>query len=122
MKKNDWIIIIICLSLAGGFSLYLFTAGQKKGDQAVVTVAGEQYGAYSLNQDQKIEITGAGGGKNTLVIEDGYADMTDADCPDKLCVRQRKIRSRGEAIVCLPHKVIVEIKGKRAGEIDSLVQ
>lgn len=35
--------------------------------------------------------------------------MSDADCPDKYCMRQGKINHMKENIVCLPHKVIVEV-------------
>ena len=48
-------------------------------------------------------------GKNVLIIEDGAAFMKSADCPDKLCVHQGKIKLSGERITCLPNKVMIEI-------------
>ena len=47
---------------------------------------------------------------NTLEIRDGCADMTDADCPDKICVNQKAVSRPGETIVCLPNKVVVEVE------------
>ena len=38
--------------------------------------------------------------------------MTDADCPDLLCVHQRALDRKNETIVCLPNKVV--IKGESA--------
>jgi hypothetical protein len=47
--------------------------------------------------------------------------MKDADCPDKLCEKTGKISKNGETIVCLPHRVVVEIQGGE-GNVDSLVR
>ena len=33
------------------------------------------------------------------------------DCPDKLDVKQGYISKVGEVIVCLPNKLVIEIKG-----------
>jgi UDP-N-acetylmuramate dehydrogenase len=44
----------------------------------------------------------------------GAAYMKHADCPDGLCVKQRKKSRSGERIVCLPNRVSIEIIG--AGE------
>ena len=48
-------------------------------------------------------------GTNTIVIENGRAFVIDADCPDKLCEKQSAISLPGEMIICLPHKLIVEV-------------
>ncbi|MBP3703179.1 MAG: NusG domain II-containing protein [Lachnospiraceae bacterium] len=53
---------------------------------------------------------------NVIVIENGEVFMQEADCPDKACVRQGKIRQSGEAIICLPHQLTVEIPADKAGE------
>ena len=52
-------------------------------------------------------------GGNTLYVERDGVSMTKADCPDKLCVRQGKIKSG--AIICLPNKVSVEFENKHGG-------
>ena len=49
-------------------------------------------------------------GTNTLVIENGQAHFINSDCPDKTCQKIGKISKSGETIVCLPHKVIAEVK------------
>jgi hypothetical protein len=46
--------------------------------------------------------------------------MTAADCPDKLCVKQRSIAKEGETIVCLPHRVVVKISGGERPVIDGV--
>ena len=46
--------------------------------------------------------------------------MEDADCPDKVCVKTGKIKSPGQTVVCLPHRVVIEITGDNA-DIDAAV-
>ena len=54
-----------------------------------------------------------------MVIADGTADVTQADCPDKICVDHAPISRDRETIICLPHKLVVEVKGGEASEIDA---
>lgn len=57
-------------------------------------------------------------GTNTIVIKNGKADVTKADCKNQVCVNSRKISKNGETIVCLPHKLILTVvpKGQVADE------
>lgn len=111
MKRNDWIlaagviaaaVLIFCVQLFRGFSV--------ESAVAVVTVAGENYGSYSLDQNQAVEINET----NRLVIEDGSVRMEWADCPDQLCVQHRGISRDGESIICLPNQIVISVES--AGE------
>ena len=42
------------------------------------------------------------------------AAVQEASCPDHLCIRQGKISREGEMIVCLPNRMIAEVKGHPA--------
>ncbi|MCD8021030.1 MAG: NusG domain II-containing protein [Clostridiales bacterium] len=107
IRKNDILLLLIFLVIALVCGLWFFM-GRQAGETVQITVDGEVVGTYSLYQDRTVDIDGVGG-NNTLVISDGQADMTEADCPDKICVDHRSISNVGETIVCLPHKVVVEI-------------
>lgn len=106
-RKQDVILILFFLIIAAAGLIWL-NAGRQSGQIARVTVDGTVEGLYPLDQDDTVTIGGVGG-KNTLVIRDGQADMTEADCPDKVCVDHAPISHVGESIICLPHKVVVEI-------------
>lgn len=99
-----------------GFSVLM----QKPGAVVEVTVAGALYGVYPLNEDRTVEIVIGEKKTNTLVIRDGKADMTEADCPDKLCVRHKAISRENETIVCLPNQVVAEVKGGVSAELDGV--
>ena len=48
-------------------------------------------------------------GHNVVVVRDGAAHMEEADCPHGDCLRQHAIAHPGEQIICLPHKLWVEV-------------
>ncbi len=103
--KNDLILVgvIIILGLAVLFSVRLT---RKNGNTVKIIVDGQLNSEYSLFDNTQIDING----KNILVIEDGFAFVKAADCPDKICVSHKKISKKGETIVCLPNKVVIEIE------------
>ena len=49
---------------------------------------------------------------NHIRIENEYIAVTDADCPDKICIQTGSISHAGEIIACLPHQLIIEIKSE----------
>lgn len=119
MKKNDIILIGIVLLAA---ALFFFRSAAKKseeGGEVIVYVDGKETVTYSLNEKGEYLIE-TKHGKNLLVINDGKADVAEADCPDKLCVKQNKINKNGETIVCLPHKVVVEVVSSKEAKFDAI--
>ena len=117
LEKRDklLIVIVVCVALCA-FLAHQIIGGDGAG-KVTVKVNGELKGTYSLAEDQTIEING---GTNILQIKNGKADMTEADCPDQLCVNQRAISRQGERIICLPHKVVVEVESSESSELDAV--
>ena len=124
--RNDIIlisvIVIISVALLLVWKLVYLNGQDTNGDACVkVTVDGKVYGTYTLSKDDTIEIKNVDGDvTNTLVIKDGVADVTAADCPDHLCVKQKAISKEGESIICLPNKVVVTVKSDTKSDIDSI--
>ncbi|MBQ9460620.1 MAG: NusG domain II-containing protein [Clostridia bacterium] len=105
--KRD-IILIMALLLAGGLialCVRLFSGG---GQKVEVRVDGRVTAAYSLNEERTVTVSGVGG-SNVLSIKNGEACIIDADCPDGLCMKTGAIKYTGQSIICLPHRVVVEI-------------
>lgn len=94
-------------------AVFAFSHGTAPGRSVRVTVDGQIYGEYPLDTDQIIELR-TDSGFNSLRIQDGQVFMTDADCPDKYCISKGRILRSGETIVCLPHKVVAEIRSGEA--------
>lgn len=120
-QKNDLLLAFLVLLLAlAVFAFQRFTA--KDGGVAEVYAEKELLGAYPLWEEKSVVIRRANGGVNHLVIRDGKAWMEEANCPDKLCVKQGSISRDREAITCLPHKVTVVIKSSLPSDVDAVVQ
>ena len=127
LKKADVILIavIFCAALAGLGYWYLT---REEGARAVVTRETEEgtviVADLPLSEDTEMEIEGPDGDRNYLVIRDGAAYITEANCPDRICVESYRsgIRYDGETIICLPHKLVVEIVGGDAPDVDNVVK
>ena len=121
MKKNDVILIalllVVALLTASGMRIRQMN-NTKDTANVVVTIDGEVYGAYPLSEDRTERIELPDGSYNILIISDGYADVSEASCPDQICVKHNHIRYSKESIVCLPNKVVVTVEGGKENEID----
>ena len=107
-KKNTYILLLaVCI-----IAVCIFVANKalaKTGDYAEVSVDGEKVYELPLSENTELLITGTDGGTNKLIINNGVCYVTEADCPDKLCIKQGKISHNGESIICLPHKLVITI-------------
>lgn len=108
-KKAD-IFLLIVLLIVGLVSTFAISSASDLGTQVKISIAGELYGTYSLDEDRTITII-SDDSYNEVVIKDGKVFMSDANCPNKICVKHSPIDSTGESIVCLPNKVLIEIVG-----------
>ena len=118
MKKTDLILALAAILAAAGIWLF-YSAGADHGLTAVVTVDGEVRAELPLDETDSVEIE-TEWGYNIVHTEDGQAFVTEADCRDQICVEHKKIEKTGETIVCLPHKMVVEIIGGEE-EMDMVV-
>ncbi len=103
--RNDIFLIaaILCLIILG----FAFLTPKNTGKFAAVIIDGTETARYPLNEDLEIDIKTSG--VNHLVIKDGAATISSADCKTQVCVKTGSIKNAGETIVCLPHNLIIEI-------------
>lgn len=119
MDKNTkkWIIVLalVCVvGLGAWFALNYFGGGSV----AVISVDGEELKRIDLSRVREsydIEIN-TQYGHNTVHVAPGAIAVTEADCPDHICVNQGAITKSGVPIICMPHRLVVQIEG---GGIDA---
>lgn len=121
-KKNDIILIGIILILA--LAVYVgmnFLQGENTHDaEAVVLIDGVEYGRFPLDVDVTERIELPDGGYNVLEIKEGKADVTEASCPDGICVSHRAVSKQNQSITCLPNKLVVEIQNGDVSDVDAI--
>ena len=110
-SRNSLFLAAALLALAAlGYGGSGLAAASRPAATAEISVDGAVIPQCPLDQDLDLIIEGSDGGTNHLVIENGSARITEASCPDKLCVRQGAASETGQTIVCLPNRVIVTIR------------
>lgn len=109
--KREILLILTVLLVS---VLLLFSRRLRHQDPAAsveITVDADVTETLDLSKDQELVIHTKNGGSNKLIIKNGEAWITEASCPDKLCIRQGKISSDGQIIVCLPNKMTARVIG-----------
>ena len=125
IKKMDIVIIAVLLIISFTPHLIFFKTSQKgsKNNYAIIQVDGKIHKKIDLSKVKKSEKVNLNlpNGKNTLLIKDNSIQMDSANCNDALCVKQGNISKVGQTIICLPHKLIIEIKGDELDSKDDLI-
>jgi hypothetical protein len=80
-----------------------------------VTANGKEVLVHPLGEDSEELAVQGYEGESYLEISGGRVRMIDSACPDKLCVKSGWISRPGESIVCLPNRVVIEIKSGEGG-------
>lgn len=111
MKKADRILIAVVL-LAAVLCSILFLGMNRKVTEgyALVEQDGAEIMRLPLSEDTSVQID-CDSGYNVVTVQDGQVSVTQADCPDQICVRQGSIQGSYESITCLPHKMVVRLIG-----------
>lgn len=125
IKKMDIVIIAVLILLSFTPHLIFFKTSQKgsKNNYAIIKVDGKIHKKIDLSKVKKSEKVNLNlpNGKNTLLIKNNSIQMYSANCNDALCVKQGNISKVGQTIICLPHKLIIEIKGDELDSKDDLI-
>ena len=106
--RNDILLVAGIVVVVAVFSLVYFLT-RREGAYASVIKDGDEIARYSLSENITVPIYDDETVTNVLVIEDGKAYMSEAICPDQICVKHRAISKVGETIVCLPQELVIKI-------------
>ena len=109
-RKKDLIFIFSILIVAVFLLLIqrVYGNAQDEADLVKITVDQKLYGTYDLNKNQTITIQNDSG-INAIQIQNKKVWMEEADCPDGYCKEQGHISKNKQTIVCLPHRLVVEV-------------
>ena len=107
--RNDIILITLLTVLGIAGFLVLNNKSTQDGSTVCVYTDGKLYAEYSLNTDLTEKIV-CKNGYNILVIKNGSACISEADCSDETCVKTGSISKAGESIICLPNRLEIVIK------------
>lgn len=114
-KKFFWICLLAFIVTAGFFLHFKLNNGSNAKYVSVwqdgALLERIDLNAVAIPYKKKIEFLG--GGYNIIEISRGGVEIIEADCPDQICVHRGRVTKSGLPIVCMPHRLTLEIEGER---------
>ena len=119
MNKNTKIILALLGAAVAASALAVFLKQERpEAPVAVITQHGQVLQKIELDKvsaPYSFVLSDGAGGTNTVQVERGRIRISQANCPDQVCVDQGAISDGTVPIVCLPHQLIIEITGGGGG-------
>lgn len=114
MTKGDKILIFTIIMISIASLIFIKNSGSRYNEKYIsIQVDGKEYKKIIFDKavvGKTIPIE-TEFGYNLIEIGDERVRVIEASCPDELDVKQGYISLPGEVIVCLPNKLVIEIKG-----------
>ena len=138
-KKADFILlaVLVVIGIAASVALAHGRSAAGQGGEVVLNKDGHEIARYTIDEDRSILVDAAGEATeypagndilsdgssdnqdavseelprdyNIIRIRSGKVSVIKADCRSQVCVDHKAISRSGESIICLPHKLVVEI-------------
>ena len=100
-----FVLVLLCAVL-----FLLPVLQQNRPLTAVITVGGETVETIDLSAVEApytVQYAGC-----TISVENGAIGFSNADCPDRLCVKTGMLRHAGSAAACVPNRVVVSLRAQ----------
>jgi len=114
-SSRFWLVVFAALILFSTLSMF-FMRSKSGGSTAVIIQNNEEIYRIDLSKVKDpytIRIDKPEGGYNIVHVEKGKICVSEASCPDKICVNTGKISDSLKPIVCLPNKLMVLIENEK---------
>jgi hypothetical protein len=92
------------------------------GPDQIMATTSEGELLFSLAPDRELTLSGPLGATVIALIE-GSVRVLSSPCPSKLCIKMGTIKRSGEALACLPNRVVVKLgSSNSSGGVDALLR
>lgn len=113
------VLVITALALAAAAAAYVL-GNAVDARTAVIQDADGNTFVMPLSKDDVLTVASSAG-TNVVEVQSGKVRVSEADCPNQDCVDQGWISNAGQQIVCLPHKLVVNITDEDAASAYDVV-
>lgn len=112
MKNSHfWILVVAMTAVMCLVGMALIPIFIEPGATAEIRQDGTLLHTLSLDEPAQLTIDAPNGGSNSIVVRNGRICVAHATCPDQVCVNQGWVDTSATPIVCLPHGLVIEVKG-----------
>lgn len=113
LKPFDYLIVSLLVIFS--FLPFVLLKNSNSAESEVwaeLRVDGKLIKKFDLNPDeaQNYRYIDDDGDYNLIEVKNQQIRIKEANCGDQICVKRGWIKKSGETIVCLPHKLVIEIK------------
>lgn len=106
---GDWLVILAGLLCV--FYLFQTLWSSEHATKVQIRLGDKIYATYSLNQQREIQVHGKLGDA-IISISQGKARFAKSPCTTQYCVHQGWLTRAGQAAICLPNQISLELLGE----------
>jgi hypothetical protein len=110
IKPGDWVVLLIGMLFTVWLAGVVWQSGAA--DKVIIRSGGKTFREVSLMRDQTIDVPGPLG-VSVITIRNRQARVVSDPGPRQYCVLQGWLKHAGEAAICLPNQVSLELSGAR---------
>ena len=108
----DVLLVAALIALPGRTLVRSWRAGREQ-PVAYIYHDNRLLGVYQLDRPQIVFIGDKARPDMKIEIKDGAIRVAESNCPRGLCKQAGWVRTPGRSIVCVPNRVVIELKGRR---------
>jgi hypothetical protein len=109
------VLLIAALLALPGWALVRSWRAAREQPVAYIYQNNRLLGEYQLDREQIILIGDQTRPDMKIEIKGGAIRVAESDCPKGVCKHVGWVRTPGRSIVCVPNKVLIELRGERRG-------
>jgi hypothetical protein len=107
----DVLLVAALIALPGWALVRSWRAGREQ-PEAWIYRDNRLLGVYQLDRQQVVFIGDKARPDMKIEIKDGAIRVAESDCPKGICKQAGWVRTPGRSIVCVPNRVLIEVKGQ----------
>lgn len=114
VKTRIWALLLGGIFLACVAAYFVLDGMQPAGQVANIYQNGVCIASFDLSKivEGETYVVQDSHGCNIIEVEPGRIRMKEADCPDQICVRAGWSGEGAKPIVCLPHRLVIQIEAE----------
>jgi len=106
------VLLIAALLALPGWALVRSWRASREQPVAYIYQNNRLLGEYQLDRDQTITVGDKARPDMTIEIRNGAIRVAESDCPKGVCKHAGWVRTPGRSIMCVPNRVLIELKGQ----------
>ncbi len=116
IKKGDILLVLILIAVC---IIWFLPKDNGEKIRAEIFLDGNSVHSFVLSDVSKPQTVSVAGCE-ILVEKDGVTFL-ESSCSDSLCVKRGKMTKSGDAMACVPQRVVVTLKSEKNADFDSVV-